>query len=295
MITSPEIDLNCEICLNPFGSGNQCPRILLCGHSYCQSCVSIFIKGGSPCPTCKGEVKFQKADEAPINYFIKIHCDKRRKSDSYTRSSDTSEEIQNSSSGENTDRSLKLSERDLLPYEGYCKEHILPNHFKCMDCSSYICGTCAVLLHKNDHEILSVNEAMVKIKSNKLKNIVIAKDKITRELKTVDKEVVKLSDKQRDLNILIDKATAEIQEIDEEINSRIAYKEEKNSFIEELTELEAVLKESHYQKQIDEATKALDNFCIENQVYLATLFEPVSLSKQDSFDSVSSLIILLLM
>ena len=54
--------MECEICLNPWNTEKRIPKILSCGHTFCQSCLLEILKDNSlqktnfKCPSCKIEI-----------------------------------------------------------------------------------------------------------------------------------------------------------------------------------------------------------------------------------------------
>ena len=67
----------CEICFLTFSSAEQrAPRILPCGHTFCESCLNDMVrtnkkKGKINCPSCRVEVAVPKGDASrlPKNFI----------------------------------------------------------------------------------------------------------------------------------------------------------------------------------------------------------------------------------
>ncbi|XP_078690066.1 E3 ubiquitin-protein ligase TRIM63-like [Branchiostoma floridae x Branchiostoma belcheri] len=68
-----EESLSCGICLQPFTR----PKILPCGHTFCEECLREAAKGGLRCPTCRVRVPLKGGVEAlPTNYQVAEMCQK---------------------------------------------------------------------------------------------------------------------------------------------------------------------------------------------------------------------------
>ena len=69
----------CEICFLTFSSAEQrAPRILPCGHTFCESCLNDMVrtnkkKGKINCPSCRLEVAVPEggASRLPKNFIVK--------------------------------------------------------------------------------------------------------------------------------------------------------------------------------------------------------------------------------
>ena len=69
----------CEICFLAFYSAEQrAPRILPCGHAFCESCLNGMMrtkktsKGKTNCPSCRLEVTVPESDASrqPKNFIV---------------------------------------------------------------------------------------------------------------------------------------------------------------------------------------------------------------------------------
>src|SRR5690349_215403 len=61
--------LSCKICLFSYDDETHNPKVLLCGHTLCQSCFTcILTEKTYKCPFCKKE--FNKNTEPVVNYEV---------------------------------------------------------------------------------------------------------------------------------------------------------------------------------------------------------------------------------
>ncbi|KAI8519814.1 hypothetical protein Bbelb_030710 [Branchiostoma belcheri] len=68
-----EESLSCGICLQAFTR----PKILPCGHTFCEECLQKAAKGGLRCPTCRVRVPLKGGVESlPTNYQVAQMCQK---------------------------------------------------------------------------------------------------------------------------------------------------------------------------------------------------------------------------
>lgn len=59
--------MNCSICFEIFKN----PRILLCGHTFCEECLKQSIVNFKlSCPTCRYKHKSMKVEDYPKNYIL---------------------------------------------------------------------------------------------------------------------------------------------------------------------------------------------------------------------------------
>ena len=59
--------MNCSICLETFLN----PRILLCGHTFCEECLKkSIVNYNLSCPTCRYKHKSMKVEDYPKNYIL---------------------------------------------------------------------------------------------------------------------------------------------------------------------------------------------------------------------------------
>ncbi|XP_078608632.1 tripartite motif-containing protein 2-like [Branchiostoma floridae x Branchiostoma japonicum] len=69
----PEDSMSCGICLQPF----KRPKVLPCGHTFCEECLVEAAKGGLRCPTCRTVVAIKGGVAAlPNNYQVTEMCQK---------------------------------------------------------------------------------------------------------------------------------------------------------------------------------------------------------------------------
>ena len=71
--------LICQVCHDYFNSSGKIPRVLKCGHSFCDDCLGECLKFKSdghldgltyPCPTCKTRCDIRNFKALPTNFQI---------------------------------------------------------------------------------------------------------------------------------------------------------------------------------------------------------------------------------
>ncbi|EGT48656.1 hypothetical protein CAEBREN_03057 [Caenorhabditis brenneri] len=69
--------IKCEICHEPFNHQTRLPKLLPCGHNYCESCIfelclhqEYYLLDSITCPTCRREFTMHTARQAPTNYDL---------------------------------------------------------------------------------------------------------------------------------------------------------------------------------------------------------------------------------
>ena len=178
--TSTVMELICEICYNPFGDKSLCPRVLLCGHTYCTQCIKRFIQDKSPCPKCSVKIEQKEASRVPVNFLAVSML-------------------------ETTERGIKesdLGEADIkegqLPYEGHCLDHSAPNHFMCLKCWKLLCGTCIVINHQGCKTV-KIPDALQKVQENKSEDLEVKIQLLQQSNQQRKKYIDKLSVSLKDL------------------------------------------------------------------------------------------------
>ena len=65
-------EANCSICTENYDDAVRCPRVLRCGHSLCQSCLSRFLRcpGAKACPECRYQIKPNRVADFPKNFGL---------------------------------------------------------------------------------------------------------------------------------------------------------------------------------------------------------------------------------
>ncbi|CAI5448607.1 unnamed protein product [Caenorhabditis angaria] len=67
----------CEICFEPFNHENRPPKLLPCGHNFCETCIfsmcchqEYYLLDSIKCPTCRRSFPTNTARQAPTNYDL---------------------------------------------------------------------------------------------------------------------------------------------------------------------------------------------------------------------------------
>ncbi|CAL4237629.1 unnamed protein product, partial [Meganyctiphanes norvegica] len=64
-------DLECEICCNRYDDANRRPKVLICGHTFCSTCMGKEItKGKSTCPTCRIPYNATSVNDFRFNVIV---------------------------------------------------------------------------------------------------------------------------------------------------------------------------------------------------------------------------------
>ncbi|CCD65532.1 RING-type domain-containing protein [Caenorhabditis elegans] len=69
--------ITCEVCFEVFNHENRPPKLLPCGHNFCESCIfslclhqEYYLLDSIKCPTCRREFTTNTARQAPTNYDL---------------------------------------------------------------------------------------------------------------------------------------------------------------------------------------------------------------------------------
>ncbi|KAK6016581.1 hypothetical protein OSTOST_17934, partial [Ostertagia ostertagi] len=69
--------VTCEVCLEPFQPLTRPPKILPCGHNFCDQCLfslcchqQYYLLDSIKCPTCRTSFPTNVAIEAPTNWDL---------------------------------------------------------------------------------------------------------------------------------------------------------------------------------------------------------------------------------
>lgn len=69
--------IGCEICFEPFHPAKRPPKLLPCGHNFCEQCIfslcchqQYYLLDSINCPTCRTELSTSTAFAAPTNYDL---------------------------------------------------------------------------------------------------------------------------------------------------------------------------------------------------------------------------------
>ena len=66
------LELKCMICFEWFGNGYKQPRVLECGHTFCEECLmNLIAMSNKKCGNCRETITLKSAGSYPINYGLK--------------------------------------------------------------------------------------------------------------------------------------------------------------------------------------------------------------------------------
>ena len=130
----------CSICLEGYNDQSKCPRILPCGHSFCQICLERLLRRNSiHCPTCRKTVGVPTGVAGMPRNFALL-------------------EIVNETPNEHAGN----IGHPLGSYECEACDEKHPSTFCCLDCRENMCKTAAQFQTRNkasrDHRVFSLEE-----------------------------------------------------------------------------------------------------------------------------------------
>ena len=188
-------ELKCSICLEFYNSSEKKPRILSCGHSFCESCL---IQLENPCcSTCRCD--FDPDEPLPLNNDLMSLSENRKEDD-----------------GDDED---------------ICRDHNSPKNCECSTHRTMICAVCGMMNHKQcETTFIGVKLSTKKRKFNDEEFKVVhdihleSVGKITKLTKNdirLEKNIKKMKDKLRELKeeairtkIELEKESERLQNID---------------------------------------------------------------------------------
>ncbi|VDN57414.1 unnamed protein product [Dracunculus medinensis] len=202
----------CEICFNSFQPKKRPPKILPCGHNFCEQCLfslcchqQYYLLDYVNCPTCRAEFNTSTAFNAPTNYDLCRMLENKQKDTNVTvihvpeampNKKNEINQLQSIISRKSrrpslkkeltcTDCSRKFSDKNTRKMARYCMRC-----FNKDDCLRLSCLECCVNRH-NGHELASINEIeyahhrlINELKEMKSK-IKIAADQFERNIKEI--------------------------------------------------------------------------------------------------------------
>ena len=239
-----EDDFSCNICYKPYDCEVRTPRVLICGHTYCQSCLRqiLNVSSNCTCPNCRKSIVATSVVDITINHFL-LSLVAKKENQSSTEESTVTEDF-DSLSLKNDYSSVR--KKDQVPFVGQCEEHNCPINFKCLECCQYICGTCAFMLHKKCSRILPIAEAVDVIKDEGLKKLITVKKKYSDELSKIE-EVLKSLE-------------AKAEAIQLEISEKRSLGMEKYKVYETLSRREFEIRQMKSIQEVDKSKEELELF-----------------------------------
>lgn len=127
-------DLSCSLCQELFDSGDRCPRMLPCGHTYCQRCVAgLFSKPPVHCPEDMTPLAASAASDLPKNFSLLRVITKKQ--EVRTRAEDS----------------------------GRCAEHRKKLEYVCLDDRIKVCANCALFGRHRGHNVKPEEDIMREI------------------------------------------------------------------------------------------------------------------------------------
>jgi sugar lactone lactonase YvrE len=198
LLSPPPIPLDCKKCLDPFNTDTKIPRLLGCGHSYCNSCLTLPEENGKPgvfvCPIDLKVQSIDKPESVPKNfYLIDIMlsppplkggpicqvCDKKHaaKFRCLDCEEDMCEKMKQAhvqfkqtkdhrlQAMEEVKDPLKTAQAAVLPPQVSCAEHKQPISYFDRDCNKVICRDCFALCHAG-HNCTSIAETVNTLRSD---------------------------------------------------------------------------------------------------------------------------------
>ena len=170
-------ELKCSICLEFYDSSDKKPRILSCGHSFCESCL-IQLENQC-CSTCRTEIDLD--EPLPVNYGLM-------------------------GLSENVKKDNNDDEKDI------CRDHNLPKNCECSTHGTMICAACGMVAHKQC-ETKFIGEKL----STKKRKFDNEEPEEVRDIyfNSVEK-IAKMMVKMTDLEDNIDELEDQLKELEEE-------------------------------------------------------------------------------
>ena len=164
-----------DICYKPFDCKVRTPRVLLCGHTFCQFCLENILSGSNNgvCPSCRKNIATTSVAQIAVNQLILSFVSNIEKKNTEQKSS-TTEDVDEL----NLKKAIAFIKAiDKMMPVGHCPRHWSPVNFKCFDCSVYFCGPCDFLLHMVCNRVLPIAKAIDVIKDKGVKKLLAVKKK----------------------------------------------------------------------------------------------------------------------
>ncbi|CAB3406857.1 unnamed protein product [Caenorhabditis bovis] len=227
-------NIACEICFEPFSHAHRPPKLLPCGHNFCETCIfsmcchqEYYLLDSIKCPTCRRAFSTDTARQAPTNYDLcKILETVQKRRDQNITVIHVPDETPpppppRKTASIVTRKCKKLAEKSEDSKHlrcAECQRKISQRNFfrvarYCVDCTStsrmtIVCLECCVNQH-NGHELLTEDQ----LHSNQLKIITELRDirrRVVDSSATFDKRSEEIRDSGRKICVSL---TAEKQSL----------------------------------------------------------------------------------
>ncbi|CAD6200077.1 unnamed protein product [Caenorhabditis auriculariae] len=246
--------VGCEVCLEPFDASTRAPKLLPCGHNFCESCLfsicchqEYYLLDSINCPTCRAQFPTKVAKTAPTNYDLCKVLEKQRTREANVTViylPDKSHAVQPSSSS-----GVPIKSKRVDPLTSHCKSLAEKStdlkHLRCADCHrkmsqkqlsrvarycipctsssrlTLACLECCVNAH-NGHQLLT----FAQLEANQLK--------VLSELRALRKKVVDCSDS-------FDRRSAQLQDSGRRVCS-VLLSDKQNLLASTLSSLDDVIR-----------------------------------------------------
>ncbi|CAG9314151.1 unnamed protein product [Blepharisma stoltei] len=226
--------MECPICSELFNEGDNCPRLLRCGHTCCELCLNQVIDENQiTCPTCRSISVTAGTSSLPKNYTVL-------------------EFIANTKSAE-----LVNWAKSKLPSQ--CQEHPEENVIRyCIEDSKPVCAEC-ILLH-NGHKLVKLDDPVLE-RRYEVKGLI---GKVEEMLDTAQKKEIEIENRREQLTQSTEKELGRIDGYFARIYDKL---EQKKQFLKEKIEEESQTCGVRLQSDLDE----ISQFVIQVQQYLENL------------------------
>ena len=235
----------CDVCYLKFDAETKVPRMLQCGHTFCEECLQRVLLNGHNrtfCPVCQRPILCTRVNEIPVNYALKQLI-------------------------ETIDSKMKQVERSF----NACQKHGFPKQFICTNCESEICGNCVALDHKGCNTQITAN-ALDEMKTNSTKSILKAKTCSEKTIKLIDEKNRQLNEKKHRMETEMNNYRKLIDERKEKLQKEITAMEtklrQKNQTIQVMRKtLNRTVSEREISEQNLRTFELLENQIKESQTY----------------------------
>ena len=142
------MDIHCPICYDTYNDKDKIPRILLCGHTFCQSCLlDLRTSNILTCPTCR-KVFSPEVKNLIRNFTILDYIYNKRDADSF---GGVIPSVHGNPAASQDAKQGPEGEESFV--DKFCLLHPQKKtKYMCETCQTYICSKCITSEHKG-HKI----------------------------------------------------------------------------------------------------------------------------------------------